>query len=186
MGYDLYWRDQPAEVTAARDSDDWELYFTLQESHGCYWRESIWTMQRFRSLMGHLDVMTNDTTNNPDLEGTGEIEWDRFSSNDGWVITASQCDMVADALRTALQDDTGATIRSYLDGTEAGGSRDQEMAQSILSALSSAVTDDAQIAIGTGLTDNRDDDLMQASSDLLGILRFFEGAAAKGNGIVVW
>ena len=185
MGYDLYHRNQPAEVTQARADDDWDRYFELQSETMCYWRESIWTMERFRSLLVEIGAVDLEAPpGSPDEPTVGLIPMGRLCCNSGWWITPEQCAMVVALFDEAAARDPGSMIRSYLDGTEQGTSHDLETAGAISTMLNSWDST-TSVAVGTNLTNDRATDLIQASVDIINIRRFFEGAV-DADGIEVW
>jgi hypothetical protein len=186
MGYDLHARVTPIEVdlahAAAQDgSGAWSDYFHKQNEHACYWRESVWSISKLRSVFAYLDMLTDEPgPQNPDEPTEGPIPVERLSSNDGWVITAAQCTTLAAALELKLKVEPNAVAEVYVNGTY-GLVDDAEKVKPISDALGLFADSNVQVYTGQGAEDIED-----AVVDLQLLHRFLHYCATEGDGFVVW
>lgn len=198
MGYDIYWKDEPAEL-AALDTEPTETpdggwkypdgYFEkraeIQDRYRSYWRESIFSMSGFRSVLEACDAVVVEEidflSNDPDVPDETEVPGiHRFGSNDGWWVTADQCLEMAKRIDEVYSREGGPL---YLGHVKANGISSTSWERNAVASLMGAIGgmgDDVSVAIGASPEAER------AADEVRGMIKFFRQAGLHGNGIVVW
>ncbi len=122
MGYDLYVERKPDdlvevenEISAYVDRHGWDYEDeTLIELYGrhdeiarrdsLYWRQSIWSMSRFRRVIDELGMLSDEQPGDVDEEQEGPIPVGRLSDNSGWLISEAQCRELCRRMDEHLED----------------------------------------------------------------------------------
>lgn len=186
MGYDLTANVQPPEVTQAlqdaRDGfGDYGVWGQLQRDHHCYWRESIWSMPKFRAVIEALDMLDYDRPpGDPDATVEGRIPVARLSCNSGWLITSQQCLTLASRLEVELKVTPDRIAKVYVNGTQ-GLEAEADKAKPLTDMLDTLMGEGVGVYMGHG-AEEIDDGIV----DLQAMHAFFHYCATDGDGFRVW
>lgn len=202
MGYDMYWDEEPAEVREAYaqvlevgDELAYRRWTEAQQSTHSYWRESIWSMGRFRALLdalGCIDNTKSDIFNAPRMESDADhddrkadkVQMYRLIDNSGWVVSEHQCSKIVEAMEPRLADPVEAMELIFAYAEEEMTSIN-DMHEGVLNALSAALGTDALVSLGGAKTPSSlQTRLEYAAADLPDMLKFFKGAATHGGFVV--
>lgn len=190
MGYDLYMENTPDRVAEAydvanktEDEEAWRTYFDAQKETKSYWHETVFTMSQFRAVVEQLSMLTSDeAAGQPDdLFIDLPIPVGRLGSNDGWLISESQCLMMATRMADMLVDDTEGRdrlVEAYTDGTV-----DVDWETNSITSIIGAVDEAGGYDLETSAP--AETDRYKVLSRLISMHGFFK-ACATGGGFRVW
>ncbi len=189
MGYDLSMEERPKILEFAHESvmendaatvEQWREYHKLEDRYHASWRESIWTMGRFRAVVAALDMLAerDDSKVNDVLEGPIPVQ--RLSCNSGWLVSAEQCSRMSARLSEMLLDgeeQRNVLIHAY---TQESVDVDWEL-EAGFRIVGAADEAGLEVAVGVPMTSEQSNVINQ----LIMMQQFFS-SCSKHGGFRVW
>lgn len=130
MGYDMYWKHEPAEVQEAYaavsanrgsyDADVYQRWNDAQDKHGSYFRLNIFGMGAYRKHMAERGMLANIDNPKPWPEqkdfGVSDADWDNYDSDDKstWTPALAAYKAATDAV---VEFETGGLMPAYKFGS---------------------------------------------------------------------